>query len=291
LEDAEMDHNPVKTPDLQELPPDPGNLRIIMEQSSNISGGSGCSLFEFMAYTIGMTVLHPGGYDATRKICSMCNINENSTVLDLACGAGTTSLYLSEKYGCKVQGIDISERLIADANTRLAESKNPDRIRFDIGDARSLPYPDNTFDVVIAQAFFVLIDDKEKALTEIYRVLKPGGSFGSLELSWFETPPREAYEEIRNKTCSSLVPRIKTFEDWEEFFRSGNFTHVKTIKNPMSAGMIGMMKSEKLTNLLRILFKMTRTDTRKRMMEVMKIFFTFDRYFGYGLFILRKPTQ
>jgi ubiquinone/menaquinone biosynthesis C-methylase UbiE len=260
-----------------------------MEKEKNDSCDNNCSLFDFMANTAGIKVLHPGGYEATEKICSLSNLNENSNVLDLACGAGTTSFYLSKKYKCRINGIDISKSLIADANKSLKKSGKKNKINFEVGNALNLPYPDNTFDFVISQAFFILIDDRQKALNEIYRVLKPGGFLGSLELGWFKTPPKDFYDEILKKTCTNFVPRMVKFEEWEDFFRSENLNLIKTIKNPMTSGMFQMIKIEGLINFISIMFKMiTQSKTRKRMLEVQKTFGKYDDYIGYGLFVLIK---
>ena len=260
-----------------------------MEKQHGDSCDYNCGLFDFMANTIGIKVLHPGGYNATNKLCEMSKLNENSYVLDLACGAETTSFYLSKKYNCQVTGIDISNTLIADADLSLKKLGKNGKINFKVADAFKLPFPDNSFDFVIAQAFFVLIDNKEKALKEIYRVLKPGGRFGSLELSWLITPPKEAYDEILKNTCTTFIPRMVNFEEWEKFFKSNKFIHLKTIKNPMPSGMLQMLKAEGIINFIKIIIKMmANTKNRKRMMVVQNTFKKFDDYLGYGLFILKK---
>lgn len=262
---------------------------MFMEKQCDDSCDNNCGLFDFMANTIGIKVLHPGGYEATEKICSTSNLNENSYVLDLACGAGTTSFYLSKKYNCKITGIDISNSLIDSANKSLKKIGKQDKINFEVANALRIPYADNTFDSVIAQAFFILIDDKEKALEEIYRVLKPGQYFGSLELSWFKTPTKEAYGELLNKTCNNFIPRMVKFEEWEEFFQSKNFRHIKTIKNPMSSGMLQMLKIEGLFNFIKIVIKMmTNSKNRKRMMDVQNTFDKYNDYIGYGIFCFKK---
>lgn len=248
-----------------------------------------CGLFDFMANTIGITVLHPGGYEATEKLCELITINENSHVLDIACGAGTTSFFLSNKYNCRITGIDISKSLIEKANNSLTKFNGKNKINFEVADAFKIPYPDNTFDSVVSQAFFILVNEKEKVLKEIYRVLKPGGYFGSLELSWFKTPPGEAYKEILDKTCSDFIPRLLKFEEWEEFFKSINFIHIKTIKNPMPSGMIEMLKTEGLFNFFKIMFKMTANSSyRKKMMDVQNTFKKYNDYIGYGIFCFKK---
>ena len=112
-------------------------------RTSDNSCKKSCSLFDFMANTMGIKVLHPGGYVATEKLSSLCQLNESSHVLDVACGTGTTSMYLSRKYQCRVTGIDRAENLIKIAREKLKNTKLR-KISFDIGDALLLPYADNT---------------------------------------------------------------------------------------------------------------------------------------------------
>lgn len=66
-----------------------------------------CDIFDFMANHVGLTVIHPSGLEATNILLESCHINENSKVLDIGCGKGTTSLLLDQKYGCQVVGIDL----------------------------------------------------------------------------------------------------------------------------------------------------------------------------------------
>jgi len=248
-----------------------------------------CGLFDFMANTIGIKVLHPGGYEATDLLCSMANLNRDSKVLDLACGLGTTSFYLHQKYKCNVVGVDISKNLIDIAQNVLDKTGLQDKIQFVVADALKLPYPDNSFDFVITQAFFILINDKEKAIEEIYRVLKPNGYLGSLELSWFKTPSETAYNELLNNTCKDFIPRTRLFEDWESFFQSNKLQHIRTIKNPMTSGMMQMMKTEGVITFIKIMFKMiTNSKNRKRMMAVQNTFGKYNDYIGYGIYCYRK---
>jgi ubiquinone/menaquinone biosynthesis C-methylase UbiE len=248
-----------------------------------------CGLFDFMSNTVGLKVLHPGGYKATDELCSTLEIKKDSHVLDVACGTGTTSLYLSDKYGCRVTGFDFSDELINIANKSLEENDRNGRIKFEVANALEIPYPDNTFDVAVSQAFFILIDEKEKALKEIIRVLKPGGYFGSLELAWFKQPTKEAYEELLEKTCNNFIPRVVGFDEWEEFFRSEDLTHMATKKHPMTSSMLDMFNTEGFYNSIKVMLKMMgNSSIRKRMMNVQNTFGKYDDYLGYGIFSYRK---
>jgi ubiquinone/menaquinone biosynthesis C-methylase UbiE len=248
-----------------------------------------CGLFDFMANTVGLKVLHPGGYKSTDELCSTLQIRKESHVLDVACGTGTTSLYLSDKFDCQITGFDISDDLINIANKSLEQNDGNGKVKFEVANALEIPYPDNTFDVVISQAFFILIDEKEKALKEIVRVLKPGGYFGSLELAWFKQPTKEAYEELLEKTCNNFIPRVVGFDEWEEFFRSGNLTHMATKKHPMTSSMLDMFNTEGYYNSIKVMLKMMgNSSIRKRMMNVQNTFGKYDDYLGYGIFNYRK---
>jgi ubiquinone/menaquinone biosynthesis C-methylase UbiE len=257
----------------------------IMEKSKY----QGCDLFSFMANTVGIKVLHPGGYKSTDELCSALEIGADSNVLDVACGTGTTAFYLSQKYNCQVTGFDISDALIEIARKSLGKSVGSGKIRFEVADVLEMPYPDNSYDVIISQAFFVLIDEKEKALKELVRVLKPGGYLGSLELGWFKKPPKEVYKELVEKTCNSIVPRVMEFDKWEELFGSENLAHLATKKGPMTSSMLEMFETEGVINSIKIMLKMMgNSNTRKRMMNVQNTFGKYSDYLGYGIFAYRK---
>ncbi|MCP4538676.1 MAG: class I SAM-dependent methyltransferase [Chloroflexi bacterium] len=252
-------------------------------------GCQNCGLFDFMSHDVGIKVLHPGGYKSTAKLSSMGDLNENSHVLDLACGTGTSAFFISDRYGCQVTGIDISKDLIAVANEDLEKRGDQGKLRFQVADALEIPFPDNSFDAVISQAFFILVDEKERALEEIVRVLKPGGFFGSLELSWFKTPPASVYEELIEKTCD-FVPRVSTFGEWDGFFRSKSLTQKAVLQYPMEGGISKLLKSEGVANFVSIMLKMLgNSQTRTRMMTVQNTFQKHSDYLGYGIFGYQKP--
>jgi len=71
-------------------------------------------------------------------------------------------------------GVDIVPAMIARAESNL-KMTGMDNVRFQTPGGENLPFPDDTFDVVISNGVINLIPDKEGALTEIIRVLKPGG--------------------------------------------------------------------------------------------------------------------
>ena len=89
-----------------------------------------CDIFDFMANTVGLTVLHPGGFKATRELAALCGIDASTHVLDNACGKGTTSLFLHSNYGCRVAGVDFDPNLLAQARRLAQKKKAGDRVEF-----------------------------------------------------------------------------------------------------------------------------------------------------------------
>lgn len=115
--------------------------------------------------------------DLTDLLAKKAKINSKSTVLDLGCGNGTVSIYLSKKYRCKVVGIDLSGVRIKNAKVKaLKEGKSiRDRVSFIRCSASKLPLKDNSFSHVFSHATIYHVHDKDAAFKEIKRVLKGKG--------------------------------------------------------------------------------------------------------------------
>jgi len=99
------------------------------------------------------------------------------SVLDLACGDGYLLQLLSKKYhSLNLFGLDMSEGELSAAKTRLANSP----IKLMEGRAQELPLTDQSMDSVLCHMAFMLMNDIEKVIGEIHRVLKPGGIFSGV---------------------------------------------------------------------------------------------------------------
>ncbi|MFQ5409867.1 MAG: SAM-dependent methyltransferase, partial [Anaerolineales bacterium] len=65
--------------------------------------------------------LHPGGLALTERLGVALGLGPDKKVLDAACGAGASAVFLAERFGCRVVGVDFSPRLIAAARARAAD--------------------------------------------------------------------------------------------------------------------------------------------------------------------------
>jgi SAM-dependent methyltransferase len=97
-------------------------------------------------------------------------------VLDLGSGAGTDSLIAAQMVGAqgRVTGIDMTPAMLAKARAAAA-AMEVTNVEFFESEAEQLPFPDESFDVVISNGVIDLIPDKDAVFAELYRVLVPGG--------------------------------------------------------------------------------------------------------------------
>lgn len=99
------------------------------------------------------------------------------TALDIGCGIGHWGQLLASVLprDAQVTGVDREDAWVAKATERAKAFGLQDRYRYQKGDATSLPYADNSFDLVTCQTVLIHLKDPKLALQEMLRVLKPGG--------------------------------------------------------------------------------------------------------------------
>ncbi len=102
-------------------------------------------------------------------------INEGETILDIGCGAGVDTILAAMMTGPsgEVVGIDLVSEMLKRAEANLALT-NLNNVTFREASAEDLSFQDENFEVVISNGVFNLVPDKSKALSEVFRVLKPG---------------------------------------------------------------------------------------------------------------------
>jgi arsenite methyltransferase len=107
---------------------------------------------------------------------SLGRLEQGEDVLDVGCGAGTDTLVAAQMVGPagSVTGIDMTPEMLSKARAsteRLAVGN----VTFVESEAERLPFPADSFDVVISNGVIDLIPDKDAVFSELYRVLRPGG--------------------------------------------------------------------------------------------------------------------
>jgi ubiquinone/menaquinone biosynthesis C-methylase UbiE len=111
---------------------------------------------------------------------STVDLNNQATVLDVACGPGTVSRLIHSKVA-KIDCLDFSEEMISivDDYIKTGELSN---ISTTIGDGQNLPFSDNSYDLATSMFGLMFFPDRLKGFSELYRCLKPGGQ--TIVTSW-----------------------------------------------------------------------------------------------------------
>jgi len=146
-------------------------------------GTSCCSGSEYSSFNDSYDNLQ--GYNPDADLGLGCGIptdfaglKPGDRVLDLGSGAGNDCFVARALAGetGHVTGLDFTEEMIAKAEKNLAKLGYTN-VNFVQGDIENMPLPDNQFDVILSNCVLNLVPDKQKAFSEIMRVLKPGGHF------------------------------------------------------------------------------------------------------------------
>jgi SAM-dependent methyltransferase len=128
-----------------------------------------------------------------RKLVAQANIQPGMKALDLGCGTGTLTIMLKQNApGANITGLDGDEEVLTIARTKASQAEVD--VEWKNGFAYDLPYPDNSFDVIVSSLVFhhLIREDKVRTFQEIYRVLRPGGRFHMVDFG----PPHNLYERV-----------------------------------------------------------------------------------------------
>jgi arsenite methyltransferase len=127
--------------------------------------------------------LHPGGARLTRRLAQLAGIDRGQRVLDVACGSGDTVLLLARELGCAAVGVDLGARALERARDEAARAGLDHRASFVLGDAEALPLPAAAFDVALSECSLCTFPDKRRAVTEMARVVRPGGTIAIADVT------------------------------------------------------------------------------------------------------------
>jgi len=166
---------------------------------------------------VGFEIFHPGGLETTMEMCSSITLSRDTKVLEIGSGAGLTSCFVAQHFSCKVVGVDQSDYLVTKAKENAASQKID--VSFIHADAHNLPFAGESFDVVIAECVLSLME-KDKALTEIKRVLKPGGIFAMHDICWKDT----ASDDLKEKLFQLESESTETLKGWEQLLERFGFS-------------------------------------------------------------------
>ena len=174
-----------------------------------------------------------------RDFAANSGIGIGDHVLDLAGGTGDIAALLSKRVGINGRVVlsDINEAMLNVGRQRLEDQGIANNIRYAIANAEHLPFDDSEFDAVTIAFGLRNVTDKNAALREMFRVLRPGGKALILEFSAVQPEPLKA---IYDAWSFSALPMIgKVIANDEESYR---YLAESIRKHPPQEELAQMMK-------------------------------------------------
>lgn len=140
-----------------------------------------------------------------KKVTKMVSKNNPKQILDIATGTGDLALMMAQLDPDKITGLDISAGMLEVGKQKIAKANLSDKIEMVVGDSENMPFDDNTFDAITVSFGVRNFANLDKGLTEIKRVLKPGGIFVVLETS---NPTKFPFKQGYKFYTSFILPII-----------------------------------------------------------------------------------
>lgn len=170
----------------------------------------------------------------------MAGIQPGQSVLDVGCGTGDLTLATKNAVGQdgRVIGIDAAAEMI-DVATNKAQKHQLD-VDFQVAPVEKLPFPDNSFDMVINSLVMHHLPEQVKrdGIAEIYRVLRPGGTFFTLDFA----PMQRKSERLRTLHFREDTGSSSIY-DLESVLEENGFAAVSSGKTAVS--MLGYLRGKK----------------------------------------------
>lgn len=220
---------------------------------------------------LGKTRLRPGGRLATDWLIEHTRFAPDTNVLEVACNMGTTAIGLAKRFDCPITGVDLDENALAKARHNIASANLSHLVQVQYANATALPFPDNSFDVVINEAMLTMLPlvNKQMAVAEYFRVLKPGGVLLTHDVVVSEHNSDAIIEQLRDTIQVKVTPLTET--GWNALFSQGGFDNITTLTGGMTLlSPKGLIYDEGWKGALRIIknaLKAENRNTFKRMYQ------------------------
>ena len=172
-----------------------------------------------------------------KKVVQLVSNTNPDSVLDIATGTGDLAINMTKTGATRIVGLDLSEGMLSVGRKKISEKGLGKKIEMIQGDSEALPFEDNSFDAITVAFGVRNFEDLEKGLSEILRVMKPGGIFVILETS---VPTKFPFKQGYHFYSKNLLPIIGKL-----------FSKDKVAYSYLSESAAAFPYGEKLNNILR----------------------------------------
>jgi len=180
-----------------------------------------------------------GHYDSVEILIKMSEISKDNTVLDIACGTGIVTCEFA-KVAKQVVGLDLTQSMIDEA-IKIQKENNLSNMSFDLGEVESLPYADNSFDVVFTRYSFHHFLDTKKVFDEMIRVCKHNGKIMVVDVA-LETRFIDAYNHMEKLRDPSHTKAL-TFDEFAILFSDKRLSNHKQVSYKVDLELENQLKA------------------------------------------------
>jgi len=184
--------------------------------------------YGFLA-VLGKRVIHPGGRRSTEELLELAGLSAGLRVLDIGCGVATTAIQVAQRVDAQVTAADLAPLMLARAHANVTHAGLDGQVRVEQADILALPYPDDAFDRVIAEAVTMFVD-RPRAVAELARVCRPGGRVLVTEFCWRRPPTVEARQVFLGEVCPGL--QVDTLQQWIDLYQAAGLTDLQVTEGP-----------------------------------------------------------
>ena len=140
-----------------------------------------------------------------KKVVEIVKNSNPERILDIATGTGDLAINLAETRAKNIIGLDISSGMLEIGKEKIKKKALDSKIKMVLGDSENMPFDDSSFDAITVAFGVRNFETLENGLKEIYRVLKPNGTFVILETS---VPTKSPYKQGYNFYTKNILPLI-----------------------------------------------------------------------------------
>ena len=165
--------------------------------------------------------LHPGGLALTNRLGRLMGIQRDDWVVDLASGRGVSAMAVSRAFHCRVAGVEFGHAATAGAAVASRMTLATTRASFLQGDAENPPLASSRFDAVLCECSISVFPDKSRAVQEMRRLLRLGGTLGLSDVTVEPgSLPRELEGTVGQVLCLSGALNVTGYR---QLLKDGGF--------------------------------------------------------------------